>query len=469
METIEPTIVSLLLFSDKFFSKVIPFLDSSIFIDENLATFVKYYVKYTGKEKRLKLVDVIEKIKNDEKISKAEKERIKEAIKIIKEKVKELKEYKDLGQEINIDEFVKETEKYFKTRKLENAIIESAQRLEEGKGINLKKIEEAIGFSFDSSLGLIYSDVESKLKYYNEKETFFPTNVKTLDEMLGGGFVKHALYVFTGKTNIGKSLLLCSIAVDLVKQGYNVLYISGELSERMVLMRIDANVYDVSIKQLMNMDLESLRELFEQKKLKGELIIKDFPTSSTNTAQIRSYLDDLKMKMNFQPDFIIVDYITIFLSSRLPMSAMRDSYSYFKAVAEEFRGLAGEYDCCVITATQLNREGAKKKKIGSLDTTYISESFGVAFTADFQAILFQTDALREQNIMLMKVVKSRFDSNVGMTYNFHVDYEKMRIKDVDENLSDEAINEIERAKYEIEFSDEKPSLGNIDDLEFEEV
>jgi len=468
VETIEETIIVYLLFSDKYFSKIIPFIQPQIFLNENLKEFVKVYIKYSNREKRLKLADVIEKIKNDISLNEAQKKRIKEALKIIKEKLKEVKELKELGQELSIDELVDETEKYFKTRLIENAILEAAQNLQEGKSINLKRIEEALGFAFNTDLGVVYSDIEKRLQYYSDDEKFYPTNIVNLDKLLGGGFVKKSLYVFTGKTNIGKSLLLCAIATLLLKQGFNVLYLSGELTEKMILERIDSNVCNISIRELRTKTKDELRKIFENSKVPGELIIKDFPTGSVSTAQIKSYINDLKLKLNFKPDFIIVDYITLFLSGRLPKSASRDMYNYYKSVAEEFRAIASELDSCVITATQLNREGAKLKKVTSLDTTFISESFGVAFTADFQAILFQNDALRRQGLILMKCVKTRFDSNVGEIYEFKIDYDKMRIEDPSD-LSKEEQEEVTRARVMLESSiDEKPGL-EVEFEDFEEV
>lgn len=242
--------------------------------------------------------------------------------------------------------------------------------------------------------------------------------------------------VSSHNTGVGKSLFMCHCAAASLTQGKNVLYITMEMSEERIAERIDANLLNVPIDQLdkMSKDMFTDRVSKVSQKTTGKLIIKEYPTGAAHANHFRALLNELKLKKNFTPDIIFVDYLNICSSSRMKgMGGAINSYSYIKSIAEELRGLAVEFDVPLVSATQTTRDGYNNDDVGLEDT---SESFGLPATADFMFALISNDELKAQNQILVKQLKNRYN-DPGMYQRFvvGVDRSKMRLFDVDQNDS----------------------------------
>lgn len=236
--------------------------------------------------------------------------------------------------------------------------------------------------------------------------------------------------VSSHNTGVGKSLFMCHMAAAALTENQNVLYITMEMAEERIAERIDANLLNVRVDELETMPkdtyLRKIRSL--ESKTKGKLIIKEYPTASASTSHFRALLNDLALKRNFMPDIIFVDYMNICGSARLKHGANVNSYSYIKAIAEELRGMAVEFDVPIVTATQTTRSGYSNSDPGMED---ISESFGTAATVDFMISIVATEQLDAMNQILVKQLKNRFsDPSSNKRFVLGIDRAKMRLYDV---------------------------------------
>jgi replicative DNA helicase len=241
-------------------------------------------------------------------------------------------------------------------------------------------------------------------------------------------------------TNVGKSLAMCHMASAMLAQGKNVLYITMEMAEERIAERLDANLFDVQLDQLgaLSKDIFDTKIRRISEKTKGKLIVKEYPTASAHVGHFRALLNELKMKKNFIPDVIFIDYLNICASSRMKgLGGAINSYSFVKAIAEELRGLAVEFNVPIWSATQVNRTGFSSSDIELTDT---SESFGLPATADFMVALISTEQLEKAGQLMVKQLKNRY-SDVAKNKRFiiGVDKSKMRLFDVEasaQSLSD---------------------------------
>ena len=229
------------------------------------------------------------------------------------------------------------------------------------------------------------------------------------------------------------TLLMTSLVTDYIKQGYNVLYVSLEMSELRISMRVDANLIQVPIGDFGRRDCDgvpiiSTDELMfkfnmmnDDKKL-GTLMVKEYGSASINTMHIKALLKELKMVDGFTPDVIVIDYINLMNSSRFT-GKNANSYTIVKAIAEELRGMAVEENAVLITATQTNREGIGGDEV-SLDK--VSESAGLPHTSDFFCGIFQTEQQREHSLFVLKVLKNRYSGYVHKKFAMGINYDYMR-------------------------------------------
>lgn len=242
--------------------------------------------------------------------------------------------------------------------------------------------------------------------------------------------------VSSHNTGVGKSLFMCHCASANLKDHKNVLYITLELAEERVAERIDANLLDCPIQDLIDMPRATydkrMARLKEQSN--GKLIIKEYPTASAGSANFRHLLNELKIKRNFTPDIIYIDYLNICISSRIKAGSNVNSYTIVKAIAEELRGLAVEFDVPIVSATQTNRTGFSSSDVGLEDT---SESFGLPATADFMFALISTEELAQQGQILVKQLKNRYsDPDQFKRFVVGIDKSRMRVFDVDDPTAD---------------------------------
>lgn len=342
----------------------------------------------------------------------------------------------------DLDWIVEKTEKFCQEKAVYNGIMKSIQILDNKDDKHTKEaipkiLADALAVSFDTSIGHSFlDDAESRYEFYHRKENRVPFNLEYFNVITKGGLPNKTLNVILAGTGVGKSLFMCHCAAGNLLDGKNVLYITMEMAEERIAERIDANLLDVTIDELSIMPLETFQKKIARVKNKttGKLIIKEYPTSSAGSANFRHLLNELKLKKNFTPDIVYIDYINICASSRIKYTANVNSYTYVKAIAEELRGLAVEFNVPIVTATQTTRSGYSNSDVDLTDT---SESFGLPATADSMFALINSEELEALNQLMVKQLKNRYtDPSKNRRFVIGVDRAKMRLYDVDESAQD---------------------------------
>ncbi len=331
------------------------------------------------------------------------------------------------------------TEKWCQDRAIYNAIMESISIID-GKHEELTKgalpdlLSKALGVGFDLKVGHDYTEnVEERYDFYHTEEDRLPFDLEYFNTITKGGVPRKTLNIALAGTGVGKSLFMCHVAASSLVQGHNVLYITMEMAEERIAERIDANLLNVPIDQLdkLSKDMFTTKVSDIARKTTGKLIIKEYPTGSAHSGHFRALLNELKLKRQFEPDLIFIDYLNICASSRMKgMGGAINSYSYIKAIAEELRGLAVEFNVPIFSATQTTRSGYSNSDVGLEDT---SESFGLPATADLMFALISTEELEQQGQFMVKQLKNRYnDPTQHKRFVIGVDRSKMRLYDVEE-------------------------------------
>jgi len=428
---LEQTILRNLLTNDDFTRKVAAFLQPDYFEGVYKGLF-KEFTKYIAKYNKLPTKEAF-KIEIDEG-NRLTEEQYRHAIEIFPN----IFEY----QKEDLKWLLDRTEKWCQDRAVFNAVMESISIID-GKHEALSKnaipdvLSKALSVSFDTNVGHDYlENVDERFDFYHLDEEKLEFDLDYFNKVTKGGLPNKTLNIALAGTGVGKSLFMCHSAAAALTQGKNVLYITMEMSEERIAERIDANLLNVPIDQLehMSKDMFSQKVLNIADKTNGKLIIKEYPTGAAHANHFRALLNELKLKKNFTPDIIFVDYLNICSSSRMKgMGGAINSYSYIKSIAEELRGLAVEFDVPLVSATQTTRSGFGNDDVGLEDT---SESFGLPATADFMFALISNDELKGQGQILVKQLKNRYnDLSSNQRFTVGVDRSKMRLFDVDQQTS----------------------------------
>ena len=325
------------------------------------------------------------------------------------------------------------TEEWCKLRACYNAVIESMTIIDGDSSQEMETLPslltDAVAVNFDKRIGTDYLlSAEERWELYHDKIVTIPTGVDHFDDMLGGGYPLKSLIVFLAPTGVGKSLVMCSSAAHALKGGYNVLYITMEMSEEKIAQRIDSNIMDLDSKDLLKLTKNKYVSEFEKMKesTMGKLIIKEYGTGSASITNFNALIQELNMKQDFVPNIIFIDYLNICGSSRAGKGV--NSYEKVKYIAEELRSVAMENNVPVVTATQANREGINSS---DLDLTNTSESIGLPQTADAMIALTATDEMRNNGLMKTIKLKNRFgDPTYKKVHMIGVDYPKMKVFDL---------------------------------------
>ena len=346
--------------------------------------------------------------------------------------------------DVNSDWLKQTAETWCQKRAVYLAIFESIE-ITEGKddtkdlGYIVPLLKDAITVSFDNHIGHNYlEDFEERYDFYTKDEEKIPFDIEYLNKITEGGLPKKTLNIILAGTGGGKSLTMCHLAAANLLQGYNVLYITCEMSEKRIAQRIDANLLNIGIKDLKtiskNMFKTKMQELSDR--TNGELVIKEYPTSSAHVGHFRSCLSDLSLKKDFKPDIIFVDYINICASQRYrPDTA--NSYTLVKGIAEELRGLAVENDVPIVSATQTTRSGYGSSDVNLTDT---SESFGLPATADLMFALTASDEDKQLGQVVIKQLKNRYNDVVLYErFAVGIDKGKMRLYDIEQSVQSQFI------------------------------
>ena len=330
------------------------------------------------------------------------------------------------------------TEKWCQDRAIHNAIMESISIID-GKHKTLTKnalpelLQKALAVTFDPSVGHDYiEDVEKRYEFYHEDEDRIPFDLDYFNTITKGGLPNKTLNICLAGTGVGKSLFMCHVAGNALVQGRNVLYITMEMAEERIAERIDANLLDVPLDQIQHVSKPMLTSKVDEisSKTNGKLIVKEYPTGAAHAGHFRALLNELKLKKNFVPEMIFIDYLNICASSRMKgMGGAINSYTYIKAIAEELRGLAVEFDVPIVSATQTTRSGYTSSDPGLEDT---SESFGLPATADLMFALVSSEELEQLGQVMVKQLKNRYnDPNYKKRFVLGIDRSRMRLYDVD--------------------------------------
>jgi replicative DNA helicase len=428
---LETTILKNLIYSEDFTRKVLPFISKEYFSDNKEKILFNFVSEFVNKYKTLPTHESLAiDIADSKDYNETEVKGVLSLLDDIKSNKKEPTEIKWL---------VEQTEKFCQDRAVYNAIMESVSILDsknttKNKGEIPKLLSNALGVSFDSHIGHDYiDDSDSRFEFYHKQESRISFDIDLLNKITKGGLPNKTLNICLAGTGVGKSLFMCHVAASCLTQGKNVLYITMEMAEERIAERIDANLLNVSMDELRSMTKADYDRKFDTLKSKthGKLIIKEYPTASANSLHFRSLLSELHLKKNFQPQIIFIDYLNICASSRIKPGANVNSYSYIKAIAEELRGLAVEFNLPIVSATQTTRSGFSNTDVGLEDT---SESFGLPATADFMFALISTEELEQLNQLMIKQLKNRYgDPNIYKRFVVGVDRSKMKLYDAEQS------------------------------------
>ena len=357
------------------------------------------------------------------------------------------------------------TEKWCQDRAIHIAIMESISIID-GKHKDLTKnalpdlLSKALAVTFDTNIGHDYiENVEQRYDFYHEDEDRIPFDLDYLNKITKGGLPRKTLNVALAGTGVGKSLFMCHVAGNALVQGRNVLYITMEMAEERIAERIDANLLNVPIDQLMHLSKPMLKSKVSDLSgngSNGKLIIKEYPTGSAHAGHFRALLNELKLKKNFVPEMIFIDYLNICSSSRMKgMGGSINSYTYIEAIAEELRGLAVEFDVPIVTATQTTRSGFTSSDPGLEDT---SESFGLPATADLMFALISSEELEGLGQIMVKQLKNRYnDPGYKKRFVIGIDKSRMKLYDVD-NAEEGVVDDtpaFDKSKMNERFNDFK--------------
>jgi len=363
---------------------------------------------------------------------------------------------------------IDKTEQFCQEKAIYNAVLGAISILD-GKDKNSEKgaiptlLSDALAVSFDNSVGHDYlENSDERYEFYHRQEERIPFDLDFFNKITKGGLPTKTLNIALAGTGVGKSLFMCHVAAGCMSQGKNVLYITMEMSEERIAERIDANLLNVTMDELSNLS----KELYDKRinklreKTVGKLIIKEYPTASASSTHFRTLLNELNLKKNFVPDIIFIDYLNICCSSRIKAGANINSYTYVKAIAEELRGLAVEFDVPVVSATQTTRSGFSSSDPGLEDT---SESFGLPATADLMFALISSEELEEMGQIMVKQLKNRYnDPGYYKRFTLGIDRSKMRLYDIEQSAQD-GLTDSGQDKPLNTFGDrEKPAKKNFD-------
>ena len=427
MQRVEQTILRHLIHTDEYSSKAFPFIQPEYFSDRCDKIVFELISEFITKYNSLPAPEAI-RISLNERRDLAQSE--------YDDCVTLIREISDKPEDIDSNWLVETTESFCQRRAVYNAIMESIQIID---GKSKAKTEtaiphilsDALSVSFDAHIGHDYiEDADDRYAFHHKVENRVPFDLEFMNLITNGGTPNKTLNIIMAGTGVGKSLFLCHHAANCLVQNKNVLYITCEMAEERIAERIDANLMDISMDDLHDLP----KQIYDTKlsrvasEFTGKLIIKEYPTSTATSNHIRILLEELSMKKKFKPDIVIVDYLNICASARLKNNGNVNSYNYIKAIAEELRGLAVEYNVPVFSATQVNRSGFASSDFGLEDT---SESFGLPATADFMIAMIGTEELDEQNQVLIKQLKNRYNDPVSnRKFVPGIDRSKMKLYDV---------------------------------------
>jgi len=449
MERIETTILRNLVFNEDYSRKVIPFIQPDYFEQKSekviFEEVVQFIVKY-GSAITIEALNIEVENRTD----------------LTEDQIKEIREINHSLNDSVVDKqwLLDTTEKWCRDRAIYLALMESIH-IADGNNKDKNRdaipsiLSDALAVSFDNNIGHDYlQNYEERYEFYHRKEDKIEFDLEYFNKITKGGLPNKTLNIALAGTGVGKSLFMCHLASSVLLQGRSVLYITLEMAEERIAERIDANLLNVPIQQLVDLP----RQMFENKvtniskKTQGTLIIKEYPTASAHSGHFKGLLNELALKKSFRPDIIFIDYLNICASSRYKSNLSVNSYSYIKAIAEELRGLAVEFNVPIVSATQTTRSGYGSSDVELTDT---SESFGLPATADLMFALISTEELEQLGQIMVKQLKNRYnDPTIYKRFIVGIDRAKMRLYDCEQTAQKDILDSGQDDEYNDE--DKKP-------------
>jgi replicative DNA helicase len=449
MEKVEFLVLRNLLYNEEYVRKVIPFIKSEYFEDNNQKVVFEEILKFVQEYNQPATKEVLSiEIENRQDINETS---FKEIVQIISY-------LDDVPTEFNW--LVDTTEKWCRDRAIYLALMDSIH-IADGKDEKKNRdsipsiLSDALAVSFDTNVGHDYLlDYEKRYESYHRKEDKIEFDLEYFNKITKGGLPNKTLNIALAGTGVGKSLFMCHVASSVLLQGRNVLYITLEMAEERIAERIDANLLNVPIQDI----AELPKQMFENKvtnlakKTQGTLIIKEYPTASAHSGHFKSLLNELALKKSFRPDIIFIDYLNICSSSRFRGGSNVNSYTLVKSIAEELRGLAVEFNVPIVSATQTTRSGYGSSDVELTDT---SESFGLPATADLMFALISTEELEGLGQILVKQLKNRYnDPTIHKRFVVGIDRAKMRLYDCEQSAQQDILDNGKDEEYD--YEEKKP-------------
>ena len=457
MDRIEKVILRNLVYNEEYLRKVLPFIEPDYFNNRDERIVFEHITKYVAEYNSLITKEVLQiEIEDRRDITQDE-------VKNIYGTINELEDI-----ECDFEWLSDTTEKWCRDRAIYLALMESI-KIADGQDEKKNRdaiptiLSDALSVSFNRNVGHDYlEDYEERYELYNKKESRIQFDLEYFNKITKGGLPNKTLNIALAGTGVGKSLFMCHHASAVLLEGKNVLYITLEMAEEKIAERIDANLLNVNIQEIVDLP----KPIFESKvtnlakKTQGSLIIKEYPTASAHSGHFKALLNELALKKSFKPDIIFIDYLNICASSRYRAGSNVNSYSYIKAIAEELRGLAVEANVPIFSATQTTRSGFASSDVDLTDT---SESFGLPATADLMFALISTEELEGLGQIMVKQLKNRYnDPTYNRRFVIGVDRTKMRLYDCEQSAQDDLLD----SGQDVEYNEEDKTTKKFAEFKF---
>lgn len=333
-------------------------------------------------------------------------------------------------KEEHYDWLLAEFETFSRHKALEAAILKSADLLEKGEyGPVEDLVKKAVQISLQKDLGTDYfANPRERLEAIKDKNGQISTGWPTLDKKLFGGFNRGELNIFAGGSGSGKSLFMANLGVNWCLQGLNVLYLTFELSENLVSMRLDSMISDIPSREIFKTidDVDMKVRIIGKKS--GAFQVKYMPTGK-NSNDLRAYIKEYEIKTGRKIDVVLVDYLDLMHPNAVKISA-ENLFVKDKYVSEELRNLAMELNTIFVTASQLNRSSVEEIEF---DHSHISGGISKINTADNLFGIFTSRAMRERGRYQIQLMKTRSSSGVNSKIDLAFDVDTLRITDIGED------------------------------------
>ena len=424
----EKVIIYKSLTNESYLTQIIDHVKPDYFNDKNIKRIFTLIKNFYIKRQTIPTVTELKSyLINDE---------LKDSFKVI------VKDFANIDKNFNDEELNNNTERFLKERAIYNTMLSVAEDVSKGNvdtSFILDSFEKSCNVNLKSDIGLdLFDNIDKVVDDLNVDQPTISTGWKWLDDKLDGGFLENgrALYVFAGETNVGKSIFLGNIACNIASSGKTVLVITLEMPEMIYARRLSSNIAKIPMRELRGAgpSLSNQIKQYSKETPNSKILIKEFPPSTITPQNVQGYVTELKNR-GVEVDAIVLDYLNLLKS---PLG--NNSYERIKHVTEGIRALTYVFECPIISATQLNRSGYDEENPG-LDT--ISESIGMAATADCIFSIFQDDEDKELGIVKMGMMKNRFGANYGhlaMRINYDTltisEDESLNVDDEDSEMSD---------------------------------